>query len=493
MRYTAKIACPLETGREWRLPVLAEALRARRSLLTAPAGYVSADSLALAARERFSSVAWLRLDPEDSDPASFLDALESGADAALFVGEPHPERPAAPVRRRDWARAFDTKGQQIAARLPSESAIIIENVHHLVGTESTHKLLGRRLIPALGTEVTVLMTTDRPISPRHFRPVVVFGARDLAVDTSHFVQAAERFHAPLAGVSIRRAMKLTEGRVLALGAILLAASTFGPSVVEHAVQQSRSMGELLVRLGGSLISPAGTEARDGLALAALLGYSNARMFEVVLGSRPSLIEPWLVPLTDDWAQLQALWRAPLLDLLRSQIVSSGDAVRRLADQLVLHGVAEVAIPLYLQVGDVTSAARALPSAVDSLVATGRWDAMSRLLARVPAASQPRGLVAAREAITVADRRPEGRRWGGLTGPVRVRRNASGARHAAPQEDVAWEAVSSSGRTGAAEGPPLTEFHGSPSTSVAERATDASEVVTPGRLTAHLLGSFRRRD
>jgi DNA-binding SARP family transcriptional activator len=245
--------------------------------------------------------------------------------------------------------------------------------------------------------------------------------------------------------------------------VLLAASVFGAAFAADAVKKSRNTTELLGRLAASLVGSIDTEARGSLALAALFGFSHPRLFESVFGPRPVPEDPWLVPLSDDWSQVRTLWREPLLDLLRSQVTSSSGALTRLADVLLQQGMAEAAVPLYLQAGDVKGAIRALPRAVETLAAAGRWNAMARLVSELQSET--------------------GARHGGQahwTVPSLVRVPAPHLRH----RDIAHGTLDHGKRTPTEDGhPPLLDA--GTSGLVPNRSTPSKRPMT-----AHLLGSFR---
>src|SRR5512136_476756 len=75
----AKVGAPQVAHVGLQHTALKRAAEGRITLFAAPAGYMSGDSLAAALAEYGRPTLWLRLGPEDADPATLLLSLIAGA------------------------------------------------------------------------------------------------------------------------------------------------------------------------------------------------------------------------------------------------------------------------------------------------------------------------------------------------------------------------------------------------------------------------------
>src|SRR5689334_16559320 len=121
------------------------------TLFTAPPGYLPADSLAAALRKLGRPILWLRLEPEDRDPAVLLFSLIAGmqrlrAEAGAATLE-LMRRQLGPIT--GWPPIFGRLAQELAEVLRSSGAIVLENCHYLGDAPSTLRLLGAEVLSAL--------------------------------------------------------------------------------------------------------------------------------------------------------------------------------------------------------------------------------------------------------------------------------------------------------------------------------------------------------
>jgi ATP/maltotriose-dependent transcriptional regulator MalT len=123
---------------------LKRAAESRITLFTAPPGYVCGDSLAAALNETSRPTLWLRLGPEDADPATLLLSLVAGArrlcaDVGATTLEQMRQRPGPTA---GWPPLFARLGQELAEALPASTTLVLEHVHHLADAHPTLELLG---------------------------------------------------------------------------------------------------------------------------------------------------------------------------------------------------------------------------------------------------------------------------------------------------------------------------------------------------------------
>src|SRR5512136_3128857 len=117
----AKAAAPQVAHVGLQHAALKRAAESRITLFTAPAGYVSGDSLAATLHEYGRPTLWLRLGPEDADPATLLLSLVAAArrlcpDVGVATLEQMRRQPGPTA---GWPPLFTHLGQELAETLPT--------------------------------------------------------------------------------------------------------------------------------------------------------------------------------------------------------------------------------------------------------------------------------------------------------------------------------------------------------------------------------------
>src|SRR5262249_29737510 len=120
------------------------------TLLAAPAGYVLTEELASASTRLNRHPLWLRVGPEDRDPATFLLSVVTAARRV------HPDAGQAPLRLMTreagpgfrWRPPFVAVGPGLRFYLATGGALLPEDVHNTV-SYPTLSMLGRHLLPEL--------------------------------------------------------------------------------------------------------------------------------------------------------------------------------------------------------------------------------------------------------------------------------------------------------------------------------------------------------
>src|SRR3990172_2566355 len=159
MAFAAKSAAPIITDATLSHPILERCAEGGITLLTAPAGYLLGDSLAAALSSHGRPALWLRLGPEDSDPATFLVSLISGAQRLRpGIGMATLEQ----MRRQPgpmagWPPLFTHLARELAESLPPSSAVVLEHIHDLNDTHPTLRLLATCFLPALPDGVALIL------------------------------------------------------------------------------------------------------------------------------------------------------------------------------------------------------------------------------------------------------------------------------------------------------------------------------------------------
>jgi DNA-binding SARP family transcriptional activator len=319
----------------------------------APPGYLLTEGVFEALRRQGRPVIWVRLGPEDYDPAAFLDSLVAA------VQRDHPEIPLSIVTAPGgWPARFGRLAAELAEATPAATALVVEHAHYLGDTGAA--LLSTLLGPLLDAEGACVVTSDEelPAGALPARAVRVT-ADDLSLDPMAAVELLRREAPRLSAGAARRAAVLCRGSAADLAAVCGAVATLGPALVKLAVDRATRVEDLLAGLAADWLRATGPEAHRALALALEVGYSHPMLSTAVLGgaARPPA-GSWLQPLADGWSTVRTGWHDRLRVALSSTPLDPG-TVHRAADYLLDRGAAERAAPLYLGLEDRACAAEAV--------------------------------------------------------------------------------------------------------------------------------------
>jgi DNA-binding SARP family transcriptional activator len=386
MSFTAKSAAPCAAPGTFRHPIVDKAAEGGTTLFAAPRGYLLSESLAAALTDQARPALWLRLGPEDGDPAIFLVSLIDAAQQLCpGVGCVTLERMRrSPGPTAGWPALFVHLARELAEALPPSSALVLERTHLLNDTHPTIGLVGAHLLPALPQSVAVILTADHRL-PGAALPdrTVHVGAAELRLDSAATQTLARHADTDLSGACVRRMVTLTEGRTVALAGLCAASAALGSALIQQMVERASGLDDLLARIARALLVLADTEGQQALALALYLEYGHPALLRAALGHDALPCGPWLQPLIDDWTRVRALWYTPLRATLRAGATPSCEALRRAADYLAEQGAVERAVLLYLELGDCDSAARVMTAALDTLMNLGQWETVGEWLAQLP--------------------------------------------------------------------------------------------------------------
>jgi len=146
-----KIVVPRAAHLELHHSILSEAAASRLVLFTAPAGYLCTDSLSAVLKQHRRPRLWLRLGPEDADPAAFLVSFAASAqELCPTVGLATLEQmQRQPGPTAGWPPLFACLGRELALGRPDSAAIVLEHLHRLSDSQPALELLGTHLLPAL--------------------------------------------------------------------------------------------------------------------------------------------------------------------------------------------------------------------------------------------------------------------------------------------------------------------------------------------------------
>ena len=354
------------------------------TVLEAPAGHVLTEGLASALTGAGRPPLWLRLEPEDRDPATFLVSLGAAVQRA---GSGLGQATLKLLRARPgpvfgWPPLFAELARELHDGMAGRRALVLEDAHQAWAGSPTMSLVGSDLLPGLEGAVPCVILAHRVPPPAGTWNGTWRSASELRLPP----QAAERMlgeHAPaLTSRARERAVTLIGGRAAVLAGLRSVRTATGRSL-EPVLDAAASWEELLTRAAQALLAGAGAEARSRLALAARLGYANldGGPFPPVAGQLPA--GPWFQPLENGWVRVRACWREPLRAALGRRAEPGRDTLHQAAGWLLEAGADDQAISLYLEIGDPSCAARAMAGRASLLMDSGQWATLERWLGQLP--------------------------------------------------------------------------------------------------------------
>ena len=384
MPFEVKALAPSGSDPEAVHSAFADAATGGVTVLEAPSGHVLTEGLASALTEAGRVPLWLRLEPEDRDPATFLVSLAAAAQRAgggmgqvtlkLMRARPGPVF--------GWLPLFAELARELHDGMAGRGALVLEDAHQAWAGSPTMSLVSTGLLPGLEGALPCVILAHRLPPPTGTWK----GTRRSATELQLPPQAAERMldeYAPaLTRRARHRAVMLTGGRAAVLAGLRSVCTATGGSL-EPVLAGAASWQELLARVAQALLADAGTEARSWLALAARLGYVNldGSAFPLATGHLPA--GPWLQQLEDGWVRVRACWQEPLRAALGRRAEPGRDTLHQSAGWLLQAGADDQAISLYLEIGDPGCAAQAMAGCATTLMDGGQWATLERWLGQLP--------------------------------------------------------------------------------------------------------------
>ena len=384
MPFEAKSLAPSGSDPEAMHSAFEDAATDGVAVLEAPSGHVLTEGLVSALTGAGRAPLWLRLGPEDRDPATFLVSLaaaaqRAGGDVGRVTLKLMRARPG-PVF--GWPCLFAELARELHDGMAGRGALVLEDAHEAWTGSPTMSLVGADLLPGLEGALPCVILAHHVPPPAGAWPGTWRPASELQVPP----QAAERMLDELApaltGRARDRAVTLI-GRRAAVLAGLRSVGTATGGTLEPVLDGATSWQELLARVAQALLADVGPEERGWLALAARLGYANpdGRLFPLAAGHLPA--GPWLQQLEDGWVRVRACWREPLRAVLGRRAEPGRDTLHRAAGWLLQSGADDQAISLYLKIGDPDCAAQAIAGCTTTLMDRGQWATLERWLGQLP--------------------------------------------------------------------------------------------------------------
>jgi DNA-binding SARP family transcriptional activator len=384
MTFEAKTLVPLPCDPEAAHATFEAAASGSITLFEAPAEFALTEGLALAFSDLDRHPLWLRLGPEDSDPATFLLSLVAAArrlhrDAGQATLKLMKEQPG-PVF--GWPPLYSQLARDLRVCLAPRGALVLEDIHHAADGSPALSLAGRYLLPGLaGAGPCVLVSHPGP-QAADLGQCQRRSACELQLSASAVSGTLEKWAPDLTARARNRAMRLVGGRAGLLAGLRELASTADLGL-EPLLERVANRSELVAGTAEVLLAGADREARCMLGLATRIEYVHPAMTSAIAGGSQLPAGPWLQRLEDGWVRVRPCWRQPLRAVLGERAIPGRDALHQSADWLLEAGACEQAVVLYLEIGDHDCAARAIASWASVLMDLGQWATVDRWLARLP--------------------------------------------------------------------------------------------------------------
>ncbi len=333
--FTAKSASPLDMIGPFPYPLFDQAAERKLTLITAPPGYLLADSLVGTIMRLDRPLIWLRLGAEDSDPATLLLSIIFAVQRLLpeFGIETVAAMRAKPGPIFSWPPLFSSLGRELHELLYSTTAFVFENLETLAAKPETLQLLGSHLLPSFPDQSSCFLISNQGMSSCDIPEVAHrIDMKDLQLDSSALVSLADCLGAPLPARQIQRIAMLSEGRAEVLVGICLACNLLGTEYLAKELERTRNRNVLLENLTRTLIDQTDAQAQQALGLLVQLGYIHPTLLGNSLQGKLSVDAPWFQQLAEDWERFRRFWRPLLQSNLDVKVLPNPALVYHLREQ-----------------------------------------------------------------------------------------------------------------------------------------------------------------
>jgi DNA-binding SARP family transcriptional activator len=384
--FLAKSAIPNEDLQFFNSEALERAAKFPFTLIAAPAGYLLTGRLPQVLAGQKDSTIWLRLGPEDRDPANLLLSLISACQGfnQQMGMDTLSRMQRYPGCLYGWPPLFERLAGEMSGTLPRSCALVLENVHQLAETQSTLPLMVSHFLNQLPESIcrVLISHTEYPTGVIA-HPANSIGVRDLRIPANYDLQLEETGWALPPKEDVRRVLHLSQGRPEVLLGVLNICEQVGHQLIHKILRQAKTQDQMLTQLVWSCLQIADPGELPALAITLRLGYFQIGRFEELTGKIAPADGPWLQRLSGQWYRTREVWRPALDAALRHFLDTQGSLLRGAADVLTGTGDVEMAVPIYLQLRDYKSAVRAMEMHIASLMNLGQWETLNGWLGQLP--------------------------------------------------------------------------------------------------------------
>ena len=382
----AKSSPPNPTYCTYRHPSLSQAVHNRSTIYTCLPGYLDTECLQAELIEQERQVAWLRLEPEDSDPATFMLSLLQAIDAKTpAAGEDlRKEMRHSPGPVSGWPPLFHHLAQALAETLGDKGTLVLEHVHRLAPAQPILGLIGSHLLPLLPDSLSCIWITHERLPPASIPAGSVFlGEKELRIPAQIGMDLAHDFELCLPDKIVKQAIYLTGGRVGALKALFSACDMFGQEFLKEIIQHGRDVSQMLTIILSRWLATLDEEEIQALAVCSKIEYMHPDLLRPEIDIECPAPGPWLQSLDGDWRRLRCLWEAPLRSALHEQVYLNLPLYQKLAQRLEELSAVEQSIRLSCATGQFQDAAQTIARHVNQWLEFGQWDLLESLLGNLP--------------------------------------------------------------------------------------------------------------
>jgi len=384
MPFEPKALPPAESGPEASHSAFGDAAAGGVTVMEAPSGHVLTEGLAAAFTQVGRNPVWLRLGQEDRDPGTFLVSLVAAAQRSRGdVGEATLRlMRARPGPVFGWPPLFSRLARELREGMAGRGALVLENVHRIGADSPTLSLVITDLLPELEATAPCVILAYRVPPVTGAWPGTWRSASDLRLPP----QAVERMLAEcapaLTGRARDRALALIGGRAAVLAGLRSALAATGGGL-EPMLDEAVSWEELLAQLARTLLADAGGQARRWLALATQIEYARLDGIPALPAGSHLPAGPWLQHLDEGWVRVRTCWREPLRAALGRRAEPGRDILHEAAGRLLQAGGDDLAVALYLEIGDPDCAALVAAGCAAVLLDRGQWAILESWLWQLP--------------------------------------------------------------------------------------------------------------
>jgi DNA-binding SARP family transcriptional activator len=366
------------------------ALRARLGapdiLIEAPSGYLLTGCLAALLEEAGKQIIWLRLGPEDVDPASCLWSLVMAAQQVDRQAglETLYRMQRLPGPLQGWPGLFELLARDCAGRFTNPTTWVFEHTHHLARSPQTLALLANHFIRLLPEDQQViLIAQERLPLPRVRKPFVQVNGEDLSLRPKAMESLLQKSGVRLQSVCARRAAELAQGRAVALLGICNATQSLGEPWVERCLQQSQSLNETFSRTARTCMTSLDRHGQEAVNILAFLGYDHPAINQSITGEASMPSGPWAQSLSQSWIRPYHLWHHPLKTAVGSGEAFCPPVLGAAADYLCRNDAALNGIGLLFEINCLEQAAYYLAHHAAQLLSCGFWETIHNWLDLLP--------------------------------------------------------------------------------------------------------------
>ena len=186
-------------------------------------------------------------------------------------------------------------------------------------------------------------------------------------------------------VTLRQLCLAASGQAGLIEGALRTIPQLGGAEFARIVAKARQPAALTDALTSRLLSSASADRLAALEMAGHLGYAHPRFRSLEPALAGPAEDPWWVPLTANWLQVDLAWRAHLVaGAAQDAGVTRSACLSRLVAELADEGAVHEAIEICINAGWHGLAADLLTGEAERLLSSGRYTALVRWLDRLPA-------------------------------------------------------------------------------------------------------------